>query len=240
MRAALDASNLVYPQSVSQNNDGETSEIGLRAFHGDSGKCGKGPRTASLAKYQKIADEMSIDTVVAIERMGRAADGGYYTMRGRDMALSVDLAELDYLASVRSPQGSAVHVIAVGDGGNEMGMGKVQRAVEEHIPKGAIIGSTVGCTDLIVCGVSNWGGWALCLGMLQGRFAEEALGFDPQGVRPGINASDLLSIDGERQVLEGLVAAGARDGVTFEAAESVDGMHWPFHACMLSRMLMLL
>ena len=226
-------SNRVYPRA------GGEDDIGLRAFPGDAGKCGKGARSASLEKYQHIADDMSIDAVVAIERMGRAADGGYYTMRGRDMALSVDLAELDYLAEVRNCRGADMRVVAVGDGGNEMGMGKVRSAVQEHIPDGTTIGSLVGCTDLIVCGVSNWGAWALCLGLLQGRFEKETLGFYPQTDRPGIAASDLLSIDGERQVLEGLVAAGAHDGVTFEASASVDGIQWPFHACMLSRMLML-
>jgi hypothetical protein len=229
-------SNKVYSGAGS----GDAGGIGLRAFAGDAGKCGKGPRSASLDKYQKLADEMEIDAVVAVERMGRARDGGYYTMRGRDMALAVDLAELDYLAQVQTRRGAPVHVVAVGDGGNEMGMGKVGRAVAEHIPNGASIGSTVGCDNLIVCGVSNWGGWALCLGLLQGRFSHEALGFEPAESVAGVDASTLLSIDGERQVLEGLVAAGACDGVTFDAAASVDGLAWPFHACMLSRMLILL
>ncbi len=62
------------------------------------------------------------DALVAIERTGRAADGHYYTMRGRDM--SHITAPIDDIFLFAAQKGTT-KTIGIGDGGNELGMGKV-------------------------------------------------------------------------------------------------------------------
>lgn len=44
-------------------------------------------------------------------------------------------------------------------------MGKVEAKVEEHIEHGKEIACVVSCDYLITAGVSNWGGYALAVGL---------------------------------------------------------------------------
>lgn len=55
--------------------------------------------------------------------------------------------------------------IGIGDGGNELGMGKVYDKVVEGVTYGKSIASSVSCDYLITCGVSNWGGFAVGVGL---------------------------------------------------------------------------
>ena len=72
-----------------------------------------------------------IDWVIAIERCGPSPDGTPRNMRGRD--LSEYTAPLDRLFSAGPWQ-----TIGIGDGGNELGMGSVPRAlIAEHVKQGA-------------------------------------------------------------------------------------------------------
>ena len=49
-----------------------------------------------------------------------------------------------------------------GDGGNEVGMGKVYpQLISSTITNAALIGCVVPTDHLLVCSVSNWGGYAL-------------------------------------------------------------------------------
>lgn len=61
--------------------------------------------------------------LVAIERTGPARDGTYRTMRGFDMTRFV--APLERLLHARE---APLRSIGIGDGGNELGMGKVRSA----------------------------------------------------------------------------------------------------------------
>lgn len=54
-----------------------------------------------------------------------------------------------------------ITTVGIGDGGNEIGMGKVHQRVIEHIQNGRIIASAVATDHLVTAGVSNWGGSAL-------------------------------------------------------------------------------
>lgn len=52
--------------------------------------------------------------------------------------------------------------MGIGDGGNEVGCGKVYNAIlASTVPNAAKIANVVPADYLIVCGVSNWGGVAL-------------------------------------------------------------------------------
>jgi len=90
------------------------------------------------------------DAVISIERPGQAADGGYYNMRGE--SISEYTACFDNFMNL-----SQCRSIAIGDGGNEIGMGKVTAALEDL----NIVPSTTTCDELIVADVSNWGAYGI-------------------------------------------------------------------------------
>ena len=76
--------------------------------------------------------------------------------------------------------------IGIGDGGNEIGMGKVLDKVILHVKHGKDIGTTVTCDYLITTGVSNWGGCALAKAIflcvtcpVHDRYRRRGLGFTP-------------------------------------------------------------
>ena len=92
---------------------------------------------------------------LSIERCGRAADGRPRNARGGDVGAYT--AALDDLFTA-GPWAT----IAVGDGGNEIGMGALPRdLITAHVANGEMIASVTPADHLIVAGVSNWGAWAL-------------------------------------------------------------------------------
>lgn len=126
------------------------------------------------------------DCFLAIERAGRGVDGCYHTMRGVDISEFCEPVDDLFLQAQCNP---AVTTIGVGDGGNELGMGKVQSLVETHIDHGRAIACSVS-SDLLVCaGVSNWGGYGIAGGLFvvrncptHERYVSHAVGTvqDPQ------------------------------------------------------------
>ncbi len=90
------------------------------------------------------------DAIISIERPGQAADGHYYNMRGEN--ISENTACFDSIMNL-----SDCPSIAIGDGGNEIGMGKVFDALQEL----DIVPSVTGCDELIIADVSNWGAYGI-------------------------------------------------------------------------------
>jgi D-glutamate cyclase len=96
-----------------------------------------------------------ITHAISIERCGRSADGAPRNMRGLD--ISSYTAPLDELF-IAGPW----ETIAVGDGGNEIGMGSIPHAlIAQHVDHGETIACVTPARHLIVAGVSNWGAYAL-------------------------------------------------------------------------------
>lgn len=96
--------------------------------------------------------------LIAIERVGVAADGNSYDMMGKPMGEFTARFDLWF---DRAPEDRIV-TLGVGDGGNEIGMGNVPRAlVVEDIPNGEAIACATRADHLFVCGVSNWAGAAI-------------------------------------------------------------------------------
>lgn len=117
------------------------------------------------SKAAMIWDEASADTppwdcLVAIERAGRGKDDKYWSMRA--LPVSVEPVDDLFLRALTNP---LVSTVAIGDGGNELGMGKVYDQVVEYIPNGHTIACTTPADFVISCGVSNWGGYALSLAL---------------------------------------------------------------------------
>ena len=138
------------------------------------------------------------------------------------------------LKTVRSGFGSAVNphgkvrparrratalrpvTLGIGDGGNEIGMGKVRARLARLGTLRARITTVVPVDHLVVAGVSNWGGYGItaALGRLTGL--------------------DLLHTpEIERRLIEACVAAGACDGVTRRREPTVDSLASDTHAAVV-------
>src|SRR5207237_6442479 len=92
---------------------------------------------------------------VAIERCCLSPDGRPRNMRGVDV--SPWTAPLDDLFTA-APWAR----IGVGDGGNEIGMGKLPTGlIARTVPNGERIACITPCDHLVVAGVSNWGAYGL-------------------------------------------------------------------------------
>jgi hypothetical protein len=137
--------------------------------------------------------------LIYIERLGRAADGAYYDMRGKDV--SEVTVPLDGYAL-----NGASRVIGIGDGGNEVGMGNYTEQLRVMMPDYAECLSSVGADVCIPVDVSNWGAYALSAALSLER-----------GVWLGQTASE------EAVMAEALASAGAVDGTKKEVSLSVDG-----------------
>jgi hypothetical protein len=111
---------------------------------------------------------------------------------------------------------SGVVTVGVGDGGNEIGMGRVRARVVRDVPRGARIGSVVRTDHLVVAGTSNWGAWGVTahLGLVAGR--------------------DLLHTAAEEaRLTRAMVAAGGVDGLTGVRGPTVDDLPLALHQSML-------
>lgn len=141
--------------------------------------------------------------IIAIERPGKAMDGKCYSMRGEDLSDIVPIMDTLFEEAVKM----GITTIAIGDGGNEIGMGKIRPYVVKAVEKGETICASFASDFLIVAGVSNWGGHALAAGL--SIIAQRNL---------------LHNINIEIAMLRSLVEAGAVDGYTKKRTMTVDGL----------------
>ncbi|MDH4039114.1 MAG: DUF4392 domain-containing protein [Gammaproteobacteria bacterium] len=133
--------------------------------------------------------------VISIERPGLAEDGRYYNMRGEDITARCRFFD-PFLTLASCP------TIAIGDGGNEIGMGNIRAAIASL----DIHASVTGCDELLVADVSNWGAYGLIalLARWSGR--------------------DLLAAISPLDILDYLSTRGSVDGVTRENTLTEDGL----------------
>ncbi|WP_417534555.1 DUF4392 domain-containing protein [Marinobacterium stanieri] len=131
-----------------------------------------------LAKHQP-------SLVISIERPGQSDDTDYYNMRGE--SIGQHTASFDEIMHQ-----AGCPTIAIGDGGNEIGMGNVRPALKSLDIKAAV----TRCNELVVADVSNWGGHALV------------------ALMGWLNGQDLLAEFDNTAVLTYLSERGSVDGVT--------------------------
>ena len=144
--------------------------------------------TAELARLNPAA-------IISIERPGLAEDGRYYNMRGEDITPACSFFD-PFVTQASCP------TIAIGDGGNEIGMGNIAPAIGTLDIKA----SATGCDELLVADVSNWGAYGLItlLARWSGR--------------------DLLADIAPLEILDYLSQRGSVDGVTRENTLTEDGL----------------
>jgi hypothetical protein len=140
-------------------------------------------------------EQLEPGVVISIERPGLAEDGRYYNMRGEDITPRCSFFD-PFITLASCP------TIAVGDGGNEIGMGKIQAAIATLDIRAAV----TGCDELLVADVSNWGAYGIIalLARWSGR--------------------DLLADIAPLDILSYLSARGSVDGVTRENSLTEDGL----------------
>ncbi len=163
--------------------------------------------------------------VVAIERAGPSvSEGGhYYSLRG--LMMDEVVAPVERVLDLVPP---SVESIGIGDGGNEVGMGKVQNRVlaSTCIPNAATIACRTATTYLLAASVSNWGGYALCCALAVVAAEAEGGGQEAdkeERIRRWVERLVVTEAQ-DAALLEAIVAAGARDGLTGERQAWVDGM----------------
>jgi hypothetical protein len=133
--------------------------------------------------------------IVSIERPGLAADNRYYNMRGEDITERCAFFD-PIINSANCP------TIAVGDGGNEIGMGNITQAIANL----DINPSVTGCDELLVADVSNWGAYGVI------------------AILASWAGQDLLGQVSPVEILDYLSARGSVDGVTRENTLTEDGL----------------
>ena len=130
-------------------------------------------------------------------------------MRGRDISAYMAPAHRLFEDAEQSPR---ITTIGIGDGGNEIGMGKIPwDVIRRNVPNGGLIACRVPTDHLIVCGVSNWGAYALAAGVALLRGTKLA--------------PNLFDVERERELLRIMVEKGPLvDGVTGKPTATVDGL----------------
>ena len=171
---------------------------------------------AAIGRVAESWRRAGVTHAVAIERCGPSPDGRPRNMRGADV--SEWTAPLDELFVA----GSWVR-IGVGDGGNEIGMGRLPAGlIARTVPNGEQIACVTGCDHLVVAGVSNWGA--------SGLIAALAV------VRPdwAPTLDRFLTAERDADVTRATVEqAGAVDGVTARREATVDGFGPEVHAAVV-------
>ena len=159
---------------------------------------------------------------VAIERCGRTGDGSARNMRGDDISFYVTLLDDLFLAGPWD-------TIAIGDGGNEIGMGALPASViHTHIAHGSAIACVTPARYLIVAGVSHWGAYALIGGLAVTR--ADWLGTLLACLDPAL----------DQAILEATVRDGpAVDGVTRRQTLTIDSLDSTTHHAVLEAIRML-
>ncbi|TXS90212.1 DUF4392 domain-containing protein [Parahaliea maris] len=149
------------------------------------------------AREQAAAELAALNpgAIVSIERPGLTDDGRYYNMRGEDISARCGIFD-PFLELADCP------TIAIGDGGNEIGMGNIAEAISAL----DIRVSVTRCDELLVADVSNWGAYGLIafLGLW--------------------HRQDLLGKISPNAILDYLSVRGSVDGVTRENTPTEDGL----------------
>jgi hypothetical protein len=162
---------------------------------------------------ERVVSEYNPSIFLSIEKAGMAGNGRYHTMRGYDIT---DF-HIKVEALLERAKKNGALTVAIGDGGNEVGMGNIREVVERNVPNGEKIASISTVDRLICAAVSNWGGYGLsaALSMMEG--VKEALHTPEQ----------------EEMMLKSILEAGAVDGVTGKREESVDNIPMKVHSSII-------
>lgn len=154
-------------------------------------------------EIEALFDRHRPSAVVFVERTGPNAEGIFHSITGTPKD-PVDVLANHLFASVASDRG--IPTVGIGDGGNEVGFGKIHDRAREIQPASHAI--TVTETDVLVCAaISNWGAYGVAA-MLAFLLRDPDL---------------LQDEETEQRMLLASVDAGASDGLYARPIPYVDG-----------------
>jgi len=155
----------------------------------------------SEEENQQLLDTYKPIAHISIERCGLNANNKYENARSVDIAPNTaPVDELFMLGDNTKP------TYAVGDGGNEVGMGNFKKDIIEHL---SLVPCVVNSDFPIIASVSNWGAYGF-IAYLQKHYKKEVL--------PSFEEVD--------EYLGYIVSLGSVDGIKKECVKSVDGKDW--------------
>lgn len=160
-----------------------------------------------------LLDITKPSVVISIERPGANSNGLYHGLGGRPL----DGMVADYDQFFRRAKAEKIPFIAIGDGGNELGMGVIGERLKTFSPKARDcgtpgrggVGAATSADHLIVSNVSNWGATGLIAAL--SVYLE----------KPSIFHDGAL----ERRCIEQCVAFGGVDGMFMGPEPAVDGIY---------------
>lgn len=140
-----------------------------------------------------------------------------YSMRGRPLSEWMGNVH-EWFEHRPNPR---ITTIGIGDGGNEIGMGKIPWSViRRNVPNGGLVHCRIATDYLIVAGVSNWGAYALSWGVYH--------------LRNVAISEQLLNSDMELSLLEEMVNEGPLvDGIVGKQQATVDTLTWDQYTSIL-------
>ncbi|CAM4403272.1 glutamate cyclase domain-containing protein [Pseudoalteromonas ostreae] len=152
--------------------------------------------TDAMAFSKAALAELKPDCVLSIERPGLCHGNKYYNMRGID--ISADCGCFDFFVS-QAP----CPTVAIGDGGNEIGMGNLSQYMTEL----SIMPCLTCCDELLLADVSNWAAYGIIAFLSRWQ------------------SQDLLADVDTLAILQYLSERGSVDGVTHKNELTEDGLH---------------
>ena len=161
--------------------------------------------------YKKLLDDYKPALHLSCERCGKNKDGEYLNHRLDSITkYTADIDILFKMGSLNAPS------IAIGDGGNEIGMGNFFEYFEKIDAK---FHSTITCGHPLIASVSNWGAYAL-IATLSNKLL------------PNFNEIE--------EYLKYILKKGAIDGITKQSTLSVDAKEWTLEKKILEELKQLL
>lgn len=176
-----------------------------------------GEKEAATTEAKELLNRYEPTCLIAIERGGMNEVGKIHNMLGYDT--SATQAKVDYLFIEAKTRG--ILTIAVGDGGNEIGMANIKDGIKQKIKNGDCCNCVCGLgispstrvNLLVTATISNWGCYAIVamLAAKTGKF-------------------DLLhQVQLEQRLLQTAVIAGFHDAMFGSLALSVDNCDEQVH-----------
>jgi hypothetical protein len=145
--------------------------------------------------YSKIIETYDPVAMISIERPGKSRDGHYRNMKGQ--IIDDQNAPLDLFFEVEND----IMSIGIGDGGNEIGLGKFADLLVSHLDYTAPC--EISTDHCLIATTSNWAAYGLIAAMDKSMLPTE---------------KELISY------YNFIIKKGAVDGITGEATLSVDGI----------------
>jgi len=142
---AAGLSVLPYEDAKRASQDGSLAAVSFETFPVKD--------DTATQRAVEILDLARPALLFSTERVGRAVDGKYYSMRGIEYGMG--RARVDRLFDEGLAR--SIPTVCVGDGGNEIGMASIAETVHQHVKHGKRLCSVTPTDVLVPAACSNWG-----------------------------------------------------------------------------------